>query len=129
MVVREIGEENICGTFMSETKKKGQIKKFRKGFTTTTPTKKVACTKLKNYIENDHININSKNLISELKTFVAKGMSFEGKLGEMDDLVCATLLITRMSLELVQWDMDLNRKLKETIADSEHVMPMPIFIF
>lgn len=128
MVINEMGEEHIRGVFMSEAKRTGHVKKFRKGFNTTTLAKKVACNKLKNYIENDHVTINSKNLISELKTFIALGLSFKAKVGEKDDLVAATLLITRMSLELVKWDMDLNKKLKETISADDHVMPMPIFI-
>jgi hypothetical protein len=42
------------------------------------------------------INIHSKQLISELKNFVAKGNSFAAKVGEHDDLVMSLLLNIRM---------------------------------
>lgn len=128
MVIQELGEDNIKGTFLSESRLSRGPKKFRKGFTTTTSSKKSACAKLKNYIERDHIVINSKNTISELKTFVASGLSFQAKSGSKDDCVMATLLAVRMVQELVQWDMNLHKKLKETIMENEIIRPMPIII-
>ena len=51
---------------------------------------------LKRMIEENMINIHSKQLISELKNFVAKGNSFSAKIGEHDDLVMSLLLNIRM---------------------------------
>ena len=47
------------------------------------------------WMESDKMIPLSRNLIRELKTFIAKGKSFEAKLGETDDLVSATLLCIR----------------------------------
>jgi hypothetical protein len=70
--------------------------------------------------------INSKALISELKTFVATGLGFKAKSGEHDDLVSATLLIIRMAAVLADWDPKIYDKMIEKI--SEESMPLPIFI-
>ena len=69
---------------------------------------------------------NYKNLISELKTFVALGTSFGAKPGEHDDLVMASLLICRMIGVIASWDQKLYTRLKENLA--EEIAPMPIFV-
>jgi len=56
---------------LSERVKKGHVRKFRKGYNTTHISKVSACAKLKQMIESDKMAIKSKNLISELKNFVA----------------------------------------------------------
>ena len=55
----------------------------------------------------------SKNLIQELKTFVAHGASFAAKEGETDDLVMASLLAVRMLLMLQTYHADLDTHLKD----------------
>ena len=87
----------------------------------------LSCSRLKNLIETDKIEIRSKNLISELKTYIARGQSYAAKDGETDDLVAATLLIIRMSYEVRQWDSGLFDRLKDDI-DSEQDMPMPFIM-
>ena len=76
MRVMDIGEENIMGMFLSEPIRKGHRRKFRRGFNTTAKHKIDACTKFKELVENDKMKINSQLLISELKDFVASGMSY-----------------------------------------------------
>ena len=89
--IAEIGEENIKGIFLSEPKQLGKGRAYRKGFTTTAKTKLAVCAKMKSLVEQKRLRIASKNLVSELKTFVAHGSSFAAKLGETDDLVMSML--------------------------------------
>jgi hypothetical protein len=127
VAISEIGEESIPGLFLSEPIKKGHVRRFRKGFNTTHSSKISICAKLKHLIESNRIIINSKPLISELKTYVAKGISFEGKTGSNDDLVSSMLLAVRMTVMLQEWDPAIYDKLREERED-EFVMPMPIYI-
>jgi hypothetical protein len=65
--------------------------------------------------------------MSELKTYVAKGLSFAGKSESNDDLVSSILLAIRMIMTLQDWDPVVYDKLKE--EDNENwVLPMPIYI-
>ena len=125
--IAEIGEESIPGLFLSEPIKKGHVRRFRKGFNTTHTSKIAICAKLKHLIESNRMTMNSKALISELKTYVAKGISFEGKTGSHDDLVSSLLLALRMAMMLQEWDPAIYDKLREESAD-EWLMPMPIYI-
>jgi hypothetical protein len=126
IVIRDIGEENFPGLFLSEPIRKGHIRKFRKGFNTTHRTKIAACSQLKNLLETKKMTVKSKPLVSELKTFVAHGVGFGAKSGENDDLVSATLLIIRMANLLADWDPKIYEKLTERISEDQ--LPMPIFI-
>ena len=126
IVINDIGEENFPGLFLSEPIRKGHVRKFRKGFNTTHRTKVTACSQLKNLIETQKMILNSKPLISELKTYIASGLGFRAKTGEHDDLVSAALLIVRMANVLSDWDPTIYDKMTEKIAE-EH-MPLPIFV-
>ena len=67
-------------------------------------------------------------LISELKTYVAKGISFEGKTNETDDLVSSTLLAVRMIMQLGDWDPAVYDKMREDRELEDLELPMPIYI-
>jgi hypothetical protein len=127
VAIEEIGEESIPGLFLSEPIKKGHVRRFRKGFNTTNSSKINACAKLKHLVESKRFRIRSKPLISELKGYIAKGVSFEAKVGLHDDLVSATLLVIRMALMLQEWDPAIYDKMREERED-EFLMPMPIYI-
>lgn len=127
VAINEIGEESIPGLFLSEPIKKGHVRRFRKGFNTTHTSKIAICAKLKHLIESNRLKLTSKPLISELKTFVAKGVSFEGKVGAHDDLVSSLLLALRMIMILQDWDPAIYDKMREEHED-EWVMPLPIYI-
>ena len=71
------------------------------------------------------MKINSQLLISELKDFVASGMSYKAKPGQHDDLVSACLLMTRMMKTLADFDPKIFEKW--TNRTSEFTAPMPIF--
>ena len=121
--INEIGEENIRGIFLSEPHKSGQSRAYRKGFNTTNRSKVAVCAKFKSLVENRKLHLASKNLISELKNFVAVGVTFKAKIGETDDLVMSMLLCVRMMQALQSYDA----KLDDIMRDSgeEYLEPMP----
>lgn len=116
--LNEYGESNIPGIFLSEPGKK------RKGFNTTHKVKLAACAKFKTLLESKKLKINSRSLISELKTFVASGGSYQAKIGDTDDLVMSSLLVVRM----LQILTDYHYNLEEQIRDhDEFIPPLPFF--
>lgn len=125
--INEVGEDNIKGIFLSEPHKMGGGgTRFRKGFNTTNKSKISACAKLKNLIETKRMSIYSKNLISELKTFVATGSSYAAKPGETDDLVMSLVLIVRMAQLLQSYDAQLDNAMRDTLDDI--IEPMPFIM-
>jgi hypothetical protein len=127
VAINEIGEESVPGLFLSEPIRKGHVRRYRKGFYTTSSTKISSCAKLKHLVESSRLTINSKALISELKTYIAKGLSFEAKVGQHDDLVSAMLLAVRMAMVLQDWDPAIYDKMREERED-EWEMPLPIYV-
>lgn len=125
IVIEELGEENIPGTFVSQPKNSSSNRRYRKGFTTTNRSKLSACSKLKTWVEGNKIKIRSNALLRELKTFVARGNSFSAKDGETDDLVMALLLVVRISQQVAQYDEATYNELKDTFDDDEDLSPMP----
>jgi len=125
--IADYGEENIAGLFLSEDKKTGQGRRFRKGFNTTHKTKIAACAKMKTLIEGGRLKIHSKSLVSELKQFVASGTSYAAKPGEHDDLVMATVLAVRMMQQIQQYHKDLGENMTDH-TDVE-VPPLPFIMF
>jgi hypothetical protein len=128
VAINELGEETFPGLFLSEPIKKGHVRRFRKGFNTTHAAKISACSKLKQLIESKQIKVNSKMLVSELKTFVAQGITFKAKVGQHDDLVSALLLVMRMVMLLQDWDPSIYDKMRDHTGMEEHDLPMPIYI-
>jgi hypothetical protein len=126
IAIAEIGEENIHGTFLTESKKVGNVRTYRRGFNTTHKSKLTACAKLKSLIETRRMHIASKNLISELKTFVATGNTFKAKIGETDDLVMSLILVLRMVQMLQSFDAELDQHLRDGL--DEFIEPMPFIM-
>jgi hypothetical protein len=125
--IAEYGEENIKGYFLSETNS-GSSRRFRKGFNTSHKPKLAACAKMKNLVETGRMKVNSRSLISEFKTFVAVGTSYEAKQGETDDLVMATLLTVRMLQVLQSYHSNLDEQMRDhqdvTIEPLPFIMTM-----
>ena len=121
VAITEYGEERIPGYFISEPGAK------RRGFNTTNKSKLAACTKLKYYIESGKMTPKSKNLIQELKTFVAHGASFAAKEGETDDLVMGTILAVRLIEYVMKYDEQTYNHLVER-GSGDFLAPMPIGI-
>ena len=126
VVIASMGEENIPGTFLSEPRRSGAGARYRRGFNTTNKSKLSACAKLKSLVETRRINIASKTLISELKTFVAHGGSYAAKIGEHDDLVMSTLLAVRMIQLLQEFDSNLDAELRDGI--DTFIEPLPFIL-
>lgn len=121
--IADIGEENIPGIFLSETRTHGNAKRFRKGFNTTQKSKLSSCAKLKTLIETDKLKVTSKMLVSELKTFIANGTSYAAKSGETDDLVMSTILALRMATQLKNYVPDLDNQLRDGNDFARDPMP------
>jgi hypothetical protein len=122
--INEYGEENIPGYFLSDNSVQGSSgRRIRKGFTTTNKSKISACSKLKILIESGRMKIYSKPLLSELKNFVANGSSYAAKPGETDDLVMASLLVTRMLMLLQTYHSDLDSHIRD--HSDNMIEPMP----
>ena len=129
VVIENLGEETFPGLFLSEPIRKGHVKKFRKGFNTTFGNKISSCARLKFLIEEGKMVINSRPLLSELKTFIASGVSFKAKQGQHDDLVSALLLIVRMSVVLAEWDPGVLEMMSiDGHMDDEWEAPLPVFV-
>ena len=114
----EYGESNIPGTMLSEAGKK------RKGFNTSNKSKLAACAKFKTLVETKRMTVNSHSLVSELKTFIAAGGSYQAKQGDTDDLVMAALLITRMLQVLSDYHYDLEEQVRD---HDEMIQPLPFY--
>jgi hypothetical protein len=110
--IAEYGEENIQGYFLSEPNGGGS-RRYRKGFNTSNKPKLAACNKLKTLIESGKMKIRSASLVSELKTFVASGVSYAAKVGETDDLVMALLLNIRMLQLLQTYDTGIDIQMRD----------------
>jgi hypothetical protein len=120
--IAEYGEENIHGYFLSEPNGGGS-RRYRKGFNTTAKPKLNACNKLKLLIESGRMKIRSAALISELKTFVAHGVSFAAKPGETDDLVMASVLAVRMMQLLQTFHTEMDTQMRDHGDMLEPPMP------
>ena len=125
VAISELGEENIKGIFLSEPRKMGTSARYRKGFTTTNPTKLSACAKFKQLVESKKLKIKSKNLISELKTFVAARNSYNARIGDTDDLVTSCLLVIRMMQSLQNYDAGVDVHMR-ALEPSD--MPLPFIM-
>lgn len=107
------------------------------GMNTNSATKKEACAAFKKLVEGNKLfEINSEDLITELKNFHQKGSSFEAKSGATDDSVSACLIITRIVMYLATFDDDAFNKLYRGEApteqlhnyDEEELPPMPTLL-
>ena len=67
-------------------------------------------------------------MISELKTYVAEGVTFKAKQGHHDDLVASMLLNIRMISTLQEWDPAVYDKMRDQEGLDEYDLPMPIYI-
>lgn len=122
-VIEETGEDLFPGDFVSEPRKK------RKGFTTTHKTKIEACSRLKTLVESHKIELKSKTIVREIKSFVKSNRSYAAKVGEKDDLISSLLLCVRMINEIQTWDSDVYDRLAQVISlEDEEYEPLPLII-
>jgi len=134
VVIRDTGEDTFPGTFLHDQRRDLGIKHRRKGFITTHKSKIEACARLKAWIETGKLHVKSKNLIHQLKMFIAKGNSYEAKIGERDDLVMSTVLAIRMALAVSLFDdraysaINSNVDRDGTDDEGEYAAPLPIMV-
>ena len=129
VVIRDTGEDHFAGTMLHDPDKRGS--RMRKGYTTTPRAKQEACAILKRMVENRHLDIKSKALISELKTFIYRGGSYAARNGTTDDLVMALILVLRMADYVAKWDDSTNASLSSNLAfgeddEEDEDSPMPL---
>jgi len=119
--IDQFGEQNIKGYFLSDpTRGAGR---YRKGFNTSPKNKLTACAKLKTLIESNKMKLYSKSLVTELKTFVAHGLSYAAKSGSTDDLVMALLLVTRMMILLQEYHPEMDSHMRDHGETIEAPLP------
>ena len=129
-IVEDSGEDRFPGMLVTERKRKGLPQpRVRRGMNTTPKRKLSACARLKSLVESDRIHVCSRNLISELKNFVAIGSTYKAKSGEHDDLVSATMLAIRAIDVMFSWGVQAGA-LREYINDDEvsYMEAMPVVI-
>jgi len=119
IVIKEIGEDNFAGTYLSQPQK-GAIKR-RKGYTMTNKMKLETCARFKSLLEREKMHICSKALISQLKVFIAKGASYGGKGNEHDDLVMSTLLVVKMLERVMSFEDLIRETFQETVGGEEDI--------
>ena len=128
VVIRDTGEDHFAGSMLHDPSSKGVRR--RKGYTTTPRTKQEACAMLKRLTENKQLEINSKALISELKTFVYRGGTYAARNGTTDDLVMALVLVLRMSDFIAKWEDTTSAALSSNLAfdeeEDDEDSPMPL---
>lgn len=129
-VIEDTGEHMFPGVFISEKRKPGASRRFRKGLNTNNTNKLSACAKFKSLIESDRMIVNSNQLLRQLKNFVSHGGSFAAKQGEKDDLVMSAILCVRMLETVIFWmTEEESQELKESISgDDDFDDPMPTVI-
>lgn len=128
-VIIDTGEDQFPGQMMSERRKRGKRHRFRKGLTTTAPSKLSACMRLKSLVESDRMVINSNQSLKELKNFIARGKSYSAKPGQYDDLVSALLLCIRMLDIVIATGAEDIDDLKDGIGMEEVFSdPMPVVL-
>lgn len=128
-IIEETGEHNFPGFMISEPRRGGTNRRYRKGLNTDNRKKLNACSRLKSLVETSRMQINSHELIKELKMFVATGASYAAKPGGHDDLVMSTLLIVRMLDTVMQWAQGFDpTELQDAIDPDEALesLPMPV---
>lgn len=88
------------------------------GMKQTKRTKAVGCSVLKDLIEKDKLKLNYKETISELRTFIVKGVSWAAEDGYHDDLV--------MGLVIFAW-LTTQQKFADYADKDEHRLASDIF--
>jgi hypothetical protein len=129
VVVRDTGEENFPGTMLHDPVRNTNASgRKRMGFITTNKSKLEACSKMKSLVETGKLKINSGNLLSELKTFIGVGNTFQAKGGCTDDLVMSTILFIRMAQYISMWDDKTLSQINSNIGDDfdDYDAPMPL---
>lgn len=130
VVIRDTGEESFPGTMLHDPRNRQNGRYGRRsGFLTTNKTKLEACARLKSLLESGRLQLHSRGILSELKTFVSRSNTYEARPGQTDDLIMALVLAIRMIDYIATWDDASQEAISSNIdVDNNYDAPMPIFI-
>jgi len=78
--------------------------KDKLGFTTTARSKMRCCVNMKEMLESRNMNIKSKILLSELKSYVRSSGAYAAQAGATDDCIAATLIVLRLVEEMATFE-------------------------
>jgi len=93
------------GEVFIERTKAGKFKRNLKGIRTTTRTKKLMCSFLKKFIEEDMLIIRDKQTLDELFNFIQKSNgTYSAEEGFKDDLVMSLMLVFAPFLDVKNWE-------------------------
>jgi len=93
------------GEVFIERTKTGKLKRNLKGIRTTTRTKKIMCSFLKKFIEEDLLIIRDKQTLDEMFNFIEKSNgTHSAEEGYHDDLVMSLMLVFAPFLDVSNWD-------------------------
>lgn len=81
-----------------------EMGKNKVGMQTLNRTKLKACINFKNLVESGKMEIRSKNLLTEMKSFVRDGSSYDHEEGSTSDCISACLIVVRMIEEIASYD-------------------------
>lgn len=123
--------------YMSEKSNKDDIKdgfggRMRPGVETTKKSKLIGCNAIKLIIEQDHLEVNSPDVISEMSTFIRTGNTWKAEEGKHDDLMMCLVtfgFLTQTTTFKNLFDFSLrNQLIKRQLADIEsEELPMGYF--
>ena len=125
--INHIGEDKIPGYFVSESRATGGGSRV-KGLRTSHRTKLEACSLIKKLIETSRLEIRSRPLIREFKTFVKSNNSYSAKSGEHDDLVMALVVAIRIFQSIQDWDDKMIDLTNDYEIEELIIEPMPIIV-
>ncbi len=92
---------------------------FYRGLLTSVSTKKRFCLEFKSLVERNLFIPRSQWLISQMKTFVKKGQSWEAKEGAKDDIVMSAVLMCHLIEEVRFHEPDLDDLMGIDIAEHD----------
>lgn len=118
--------EAVAALYMNDEKQPEHAELYcdvpnKLGVFTSGKTKILACLQLKQLIEKtkNGLQVNSEHLLFELKNFVAKGGSYEGKAGATDDAVMAMVGIVRLIKRLSEWNDEAFKQVNEYLEPGD----------
>jgi len=113
LALYENDENPPNGMFVKESGKE------RNGFTTTTKNKMRSCLTLKEMLERGTMTIKSRVLLSELKSYTRKGVSYSAQSGSSDDSISAVLIIIRILESISSYDVNAHNALYDNSVDGD----------
>lgn len=118
--------EAMCALYVSDEKPPEHAELYndadgKYGVFTSGRTKLLACLQLKALVEKakSGLNIRSEHLLFELKNYIAKGGSYQGKTGVTDDAVAATLNVVRLLKRLADYNDEAFKRVNEYVEPTD----------